>query len=81
MTKVLKRLGVELPEYSADNDPTKQKCCDVEWTISPNSIKEIDEEYKKMVKMMQKRKSESTINVKPMKKEKKIKSEVKTEND
>lgn len=57
MVKVLKRLGVELPEYSESNDPTKQPICEVEWTIQPKQLKQIDEEYKEFLKISKKRKS------------------------
>lgn len=57
MEKVLKRLGVELPDYSHDLDPTKQKYCDLEWSIPMELIGEIDKQYKCKLKMVKKQKS------------------------
>lgn len=57
MEKVLKRLGVELPAYSQDNDPTKQTVCDMEWTIPAKLVKEIDDQHMQMLKEIKKRKS------------------------
>lgn len=57
MEKVMKRLGVELPPYSEDDDPTKQLSCELEWTIPPSWVKQIDEQQKEMQKMFKKRKS------------------------
>lgn len=69
MEKVLKRLGVEIPEYSEENDPTKQLICDLEWTISPKMVKDIDDQHKQMLKDLKKRKSEeSSSEYKPKKK-------------
>lgn len=56
MEKVMKRLGVEIPEYSDENDPTKRTICDMEWTIPPKWIKDIDEQHKRMLKEVKKRK-------------------------
>lgn len=63
MEKVMKRLGVELPSYSEENDPTKQVPCDVEWTIPPSLVSEIDEQHKKMLRDVKKRKSSESISV------------------
>lgn len=63
MEKVLKRLGVELPEYSEGNDPTKKMPCDSQWTIPPSLVKDIDEQHKKMLKEVKKRKPEKPISV------------------
>lgn len=63
MEKVLKRLGVELPKFSEANDPTKQSPCDLEWTIPPSLVKDIDEQHKRMLKEMKKRKSEESKNL------------------
>ncbi|XP_055326948.1 NAD-dependent protein deacetylase Sirt6 isoform X2 [Sitodiplosis mosellana] len=63
MEKVLKRLGVELPEYSGENDPTKRLPCDTEWTIAPKLVKEIDDQHKQMLKEIKKRKSDEPANV------------------
>lgn len=63
MEKVMKRLGVELPDYSEENDPTKQIPCDSQWTISPSLVKDVDEQHKQMLKEMKKRKSEESIDI------------------
>lgn len=57
MEKVLKRLGVELPDYSKDDDPTKQAICELEWTIPQDLIKQYDVLYKDKVKAAKKRNS------------------------
>lgn len=57
MEKVLKRMGVELPEYSEVDDPTKQTVCNLEWTIPVKLVKEIDDQHKQMLKEIKKRKS------------------------
>lgn len=56
MEKVLKRLGVELPEYTLDIDPTKQKPCDLEWTIPIELVNDIDKQYKCKLKTTKKQK-------------------------
>lgn len=50
MTKVIKRLGIELPEYTEDIDPTKQPNIEMEWTIPPEQVKEMDKIYAAKVK-------------------------------
>lgn len=44
LKKVMKRLGLEIPEYSYDFDPTKLEDTFIDWTFSEQIIKE----YKKM---------------------------------
>lgn len=56
MEKVAKRLGVEIQEYTENIDPIKQEICDLEWTIATSQLKEIDEQYKQMIKNSKKRK-------------------------
>lgn len=60
MEKVAKRLGVEIPEYTESIDPIKQEICDLEWTITTNQLKKIDEQYKAMLKNSKKRKLNGT---------------------
>lgn len=81
MEKVLKRLGVELPAYSAAMDPTKQNDCSVDWNIYAEQLKEIDEQQKQMVRDAKRQKAshvvdDDTIDVK---KRKKCKDEIKDE--
>lgn len=50
LQRVMKKLGVEIPDYSTEVDPTKDlklKCDDVlfEWTIQQSSIDEIRDLY------------------------------------
>lgn len=56
MEKVLKRLGIELSEYTETDDPTKQPVCNLEWTIPVKLVKEIDDQHKQMLKDIKKRK-------------------------
>lgn len=58
MEKVLKRLGVEMPVYTPDDDPTKAKFCELEWTIPTMLLKEIDQQYTEFVKANKKRKAD-----------------------
>lgn len=58
LEKVLKRLGVELPAYDASIDPTKEKFCELEWTIPAETVKAVEKLYNEKVKAERKRKSE-----------------------
>lgn len=58
MEKVMKRLGVELPDYTPDDDPTKAKFCELEWTISADLLKDIDKRCTEYVKAAKKRKAD-----------------------
>lgn len=71
MEKVLKRLGVELPEYTHDIDPTKQTLCDLEWTIPIELINDIDKQYKCKLKSAKKQRSFAETSEKNTKKVKK----------
>lgn len=42
LEKVCKNLGVEIAEYSVDEDPTKQGFVGREWTIQPDWIKDVE---------------------------------------
>lgn len=57
MEKVLKRLGVEQIEYNEGIDPTKKSNGEMEWTIQPKLIKEIDNQHKELLKEAKKRKT------------------------
>lgn len=50
LTKVLKKLGIEMPEYSEDTDPTKEKFCEAEWTITTEIMKPIEQRYSEKLK-------------------------------
>lgn len=58
MEKVLKRLGVEMPDYTPHDDPTKAKFCELEWTISAELMKDIDKLYSEFIKATKKRKAD-----------------------
>lgn len=79
MTKVLKRLGIELPEYNVEVDPTKQEQANFEWTIPPEDVKEMDKIYSARMKERPKKRGKNgyypICNSKLMKKDFKAKSE------
>lgn len=81
MEKVLKRLGVELPEYSEALDPTKQDDCNIDWNIYPEQLKEIDEQQRQMVRDAKKQKADNNFDDEriDVKKGKKTKNEIKEE--
>lgn len=57
MEKLLKRIGIELPNYTTDDDPTKMSDVDgMEWTIPGEQVKEIEKIYNAKVKGTKKRK-------------------------
>lgn len=56
MEKLLKRLGIEIPNYSADLDPTKDTDNTIDWTIPGEQVKEIEKVYNAKVKGTKKRK-------------------------
>lgn len=63
LEKVCKFLGVEISEYSPEQDPTKQKFCEMEWTIPVDQVKALEKEYNVKVKEMNlKRKNLSNMN-------------------
>lgn len=62
--KVAKKLGVEIPTYAPEVDPTKEKpCCTMEWTIPVDEVKALDKVYAKTVKELAKTKKKSTAGV------------------
>ncbi|XP_053681429.1 NAD-dependent protein deacetylase Sirt6 [Anopheles nili] len=50
LEKVAKRLGVEIPDYQSDDDPTKGIMYSTQWTISSTFIKSLEKRYDAMVK-------------------------------
>lgn len=55
--RVMKRLGIEIPEYTGDDDPTKDTAASaLEWTIPGEQVKETDKLYNAKVKGTKKRK-------------------------
>lgn len=63
MQKVMKKLSLEIPEYSPINDPTKNQYVAraVEWNINKSYIKSIKMQYDKRHKEHKKRKSEEKL--------------------
>lgn len=59
LEKVLKRMSIELPDYTPEIDPTKQKFCELEWTISADTVKSVEKMYNEKVKAERKRKSDA----------------------
>lgn len=77
MTKVMKKLGIEIPDYNREEDVTKDLATEVEWTIQSENIKEVEKIYDAKTKdFSKKRKSTISIpderkSIKLIKKEKK----------
>lgn len=57
MENVMKKLGLEIPSYSVDDDPTKKKDVDLDWTIQQERVKELEKVYNAKVKGTKKRKA------------------------
>lgn len=57
MEKIMKQLGVEIPTYSLDDDPTKKMGVDIDWTIQQERVKELEKVYSAKVKGTKKRKA------------------------
>lgn len=59
----MKRLGLEIPEYSPDVDPTKLQLTEpvLEWNISKADIKRMKVSYDKLLKDYKKRKADEKI--------------------
>nr|XP_023021026.1 NAD-dependent protein deacetylase Sirt6 [Leptinotarsa decemlineata] len=67
IVKIMKRLGLEIPEYSSEIDPTKYRDSDsvVEWNILKQDVEKIKLQYDKLIKDYKKRKAEeSLLNIK-----------------
>ncbi|XP_015589177.1 NAD-dependent protein deacetylase Sirt6 [Cephus cinctus] len=91
IVSVMKKLGIEIPEYRSDQDPTRNSdmtSSEMDWTIPLSRIKEMKILYKKVCKpMKRKRKTfmyerERVDYTKKIKKEKKtfsVKQEIKDE--
>lgn len=56
IVKLMKRLGVEIPEYTAEIDPTKTPQIDMQWTIPQEQVKDLEKVYNAKVKGTKKRK-------------------------
>ncbi|XP_055387149.1 NAD-dependent protein deacetylase Sirt6 [Condylostylus longicornis] len=68
MSKVCKRLGIEIPDYNVEDDPTKMVSKNIEWTIQSEQIKETDKVYSNKLKdYNKKRKLNGDIEIKDKK--------------
>lgn len=75
MTKVMKKLGIEIPDYNREEDLTKNVASEAEWTIQSENIKEIEKIYDAKTKdFSKKRKSipDERKSIKLIKKEKNV---------
>lgn len=80
----MKKLDLEIPDYSSDTDPTKDQAVGraLEWNINKFDIRHIKTQYDKRFKEFKKRKSEEKVwkkNSKMIKTECFVKTEVKKE--
>lgn len=59
----MKRIGLEIPEYNSDHDPTKNQIPEsiIEWNISKNDIKVVKQKFDKILKDYKKRKADEKI--------------------
>lgn len=65
LTRVMKRLGLEIPEYSVDIDPTKRSDDSVlDWTIRKEDISAIKQLYNIYCKKHRKRKGDAVKDLK-----------------
>lgn len=58
MVSVMKKLGLEIPEYETSMDPTRNPdttCKEMDWTIPTSRIKEMNVLYKKVCKPMRRK--------------------------
>lgn len=68
LVRVAKRLGIEIPDYSPETDPTKLVLCEEEWTLSATAIKDIEAKYNERVKSLpKKRRANDFYAMKPKK--------------
>lgn len=73
--KVAKKLGVEIPAYSPDMDPTKEKPTpSLEWTIPTDEVKALDKIYARTVKELAKTKKKTASSARDEKQEFKFKA-------
>ncbi|ALC39277.1 Sirt6, partial [Drosophila busckii] len=54
LSEVCKRLGVEIPEYSPQADPTKHSNIS-EWTLPQDNVKALDKQFKEFQKVLKSR--------------------------
>ncbi|EDV98976.1 NAD-dependent protein deacetylase Sirt6 [Drosophila grimshawi] len=72
LTKVCKRLGIEIPDYSDESDPTKHSNI-AEWTLPQEYVKALDKLFKEHQKITAKKRENSSLKCKHLIDEKSIK--------
>uniref|UniRef100_A0A1Y9H9L0 protein acetyllysine N-acetyltransferase n=1 Tax=Anopheles farauti TaxID=69004 RepID=A0A1Y9H9L0_9DIPT len=50
LEKVTKRLGVEIPEFQPEDDPTKRDSYTIQWNITSSALKSLEKRYDAMIK-------------------------------
>lgn len=60
--KVAKRLGVEIPSYTKEMDPTKASPCSLEWTIPSEEVKLLDKQYGKAIRTLSNDRKNKSLN-------------------
>ncbi|VEN49830.1 unnamed protein product, partial [Callosobruchus maculatus] len=72
LEKVCKRLGLEIPEYNPELDPTKNQCTDaiIEWNIYKDELRSARKQYEKLNREYRKKKAEEKILLSTFKKAK-----------
>lgn len=72
MQKVMKKLDLEIPAYTADIDPTKNQLPDsiIEWNIYKEDVKVMKEKYENLMRNYKKRKAEEKLLMSKLKKPK-----------
>lgn len=78
LTKVCKRLGIEIPEYTEEYDPTKHSNVS-EWTLPQEYVKEMDKQFKEHQKSSAKNRNTGSTQCEPLLKGKMIKKRKKSE--
>ncbi|XP_035899748.1 NAD-dependent protein deacetylase Sirt6 [Anopheles stephensi] len=69
LEKVAKRLGVEIPLYRPEDDPTKLISYTVQWTISGNVVKCLEKRYDNTIKEKGKLKKRNSTSSTPQERE------------
>uniref|UniRef100_A0A1Y9H398 protein acetyllysine N-acetyltransferase n=1 Tax=Anopheles dirus TaxID=7168 RepID=A0A1Y9H398_9DIPT len=64
LEKVAKRLGVEIPEFLPEDDPTKRDSYTVQWNITCSMVKKLEKRYDKMIQEKAKLKKRSSSTTK-----------------
>ncbi|XP_055622613.1 NAD-dependent protein deacetylase Sirt6-like [Toxorhynchites rutilus septentrionalis] len=59
--KIAKRLGVEIPAYMDQIDPTRANPCSLEWTIPLGDVKTLDKQYSKTIRLLTKNRKKNAL--------------------